>query len=327
MDGMKRRAFITLLGGAAAIWPFATRAQQDRRRRVGVLALSDADSIDALFDALRALGWIDGKTIDIVFPPPSPDPARLEENMRQLLAAKVDIVVAQTKLAIVIARRATDTLPIVMGALNGDPVREGFAQSLEHPGGNITGSYYNVAAGGAERLAVLTDLIPRLRHVGIVMNPDSAPSLTLADELAAAAAKAALAVTMFGVRGGHDVEPAFAAARMQGIAGMVAVTGAEMFAIRKEMVAAQDKFQIPAVMGSIGYAEMGGIAKLGPEIPGLWRRMAPAVDQLLRASAKPGDLPLVTLDGFELDINLRTAQAFGIVVPEALIRRATRVYR
>jgi putative ABC transport system substrate-binding protein len=295
--------------------------------KIGILALSEADSIEALLDSLRALGWIDGKTVEIVFPKASPDPAKLEENMRALLAAKVDIVVAQTKLAILIAKRATDTLPIVMGALNGDPVAEGFAQSLQHPGGNITGSYYNVTAGGAERVGVLAELVPGMRHVGIVVNPDSPPSVALADDLAAAAGQRDLQVTRLEVRTGRDVDQAFAAAKTQGVAGVVTVTGAEMFAIRKEIAAAQDKYLIPAVMGSIGYAEMGGLAKLGPEIPGLWRKMAPAVDQLLRGSARPGDLPLVTLDDFELDINLRTARALGLVVPPAMTARATRIFK
>jgi putative ABC transport system substrate-binding protein len=295
--------------------------------KIGILALSDADSIDVLLDCLRGLGWIDGKTFEIVFPKASPNPAKLEENMRTLLAAKVDIVVAQTKLAVLIAQRSTDTLPIVMGALNGDPVAEGFAESLQHPGRNITGSYYNVTAGGAERVAVLAELVPGMRHIGIVVNPDSPPSRALADDLAAAAGKRKLQVTMLEVRGAGDVDQAFAAAKAQSVAGVVTVTGAEMFAIRKEIVAAQDKYGMPAVMGSIGYAEMGGLAKLGPEIPGLWRKMAPAVDQLLRGSAKPGDLPLVTLDGFELDINLRTAQALGLAVPQAMTARATRVFK
>jgi putative tryptophan/tyrosine transport system substrate-binding protein len=295
--------------------------------KIGILALSEADSIEALLDSLRGLGWIDGKTVEIVFPKASPNPAKLEENMRALLAAKVDIVVAQTKLAILIAKRATDTLPIVMGALNGDPVAEGFAQSLQHPGGNITGSYYNVTAGGAERVGVLAELVPGMRHVGIVVNPDSPPSVALADDLAAAAGQRDLQVTRLEVRTGRDVDQAFAAAKTQGVAGVVTVTGAEMFAIRKEIAAAQDKYLIPAVMGSIGYAEMGGLAKLGPEIPGLWRKMAPAVDQLLRGSARPGDLPLVTLDDFELDINLRAARALGLVVPPAMTARATRIFK
>jgi putative ABC transport system substrate-binding protein len=317
---------IRMVGAVLLLPGLIAFSQPGTLPKLGILALSDADSIDALLDSLRDLGWIGGKTIEIVYPKASPNLARLAENMQTLLAANVDVVVAQTKLAVTIAKRSTDTLPIVMGALNGDPVAEGFAQSLQHPGGNITGSYYNVTAGGAERVAVLAELVPGITHIGIVVNPDSPPSRALADDLAAASSRRGLKVTMLEVRGGRDVDGAFAAAKQQGIEGIVTVTGAEMFAIRKEIVEAQDKYRIPAVMGSIGYAEMGGLAKLGPEIPGLWRKMAPTVDQLLRGSAKPGDLPLVTLDGFELDINLRSAQALGLQVPEAMRSRAARIF-
>src|SRR5208283_1804432 len=121
--------------------------------------------------------------------------------------------------------------------------------------------------------------------------------------------------------GGGDVDQAFAAAKAQGVDGVVTVAGAEIFAIRREIIVAQDKYRIPAVTSSIGYAEMGGLAKLNPDIPLLWRKMAPTIDQLLKGSAKAGDLPLVTLNGFELDINLRTAQSLGLTVPEDLKHR------
>ena len=201
------------------------------------------------------------------------------------------------------------------------------SQSYERPGGNITGSFYYIPDGGPGRLAVLNDLLPRMTHVGVILNSESPPSIGLAEEIEAAAAKRGLKSTRIGIRGGHEVDPAFGAAKAQGVEGAVAVTGAEMYACRKEFIAAQDKYRIPVVTGSIGYAEMGGIAKFGPEIPGLWKRMAPAVDQLLKGTAKPGDLPLVRLEEFETDINLRTAATFGISVPEAIVNRATRVYR
>ena len=310
------------LAGLPALQP--ALAQSGQVPKLGILALSEADSIDALLDALSGHGWVGGRSMQVVFPKASANPIRLEENMQALLAAKVDVVVAQTKLAIVIARRATTTIPIVMGAL---PVAEGFAASLQRPGGNITGSYYNVTTGAAERVAVLAELLPAMTHIGVVFNPDSPPSLALADALATAARVRKLKVTLLGVRSGRDVDPAFANAIVQGITGIVVVTGAEMFAIRREIVEAQNKHRLPAVTGSIGYAEMGGLAKLGPEVPGLWRKMAPIVAQLLKHSAKPADLALITVDGFELDLNLATAKALGLFVPEALQRRAVRVFR
>ena len=280
-----------------------------------------------MFDSIRELGWIDDKTIQIVFPPASPDPARLEANMHELLAAKVDIVVAQTKLAIQIAAHATGTVPIVMGAYDGDPVAEGLVQSAEHPGGNVTGSYYDVMAAGRERVALLSELLPGMARIGIVMNPGSKPSLALADDMAKASRERGLQVTLIPVRGGADVDQGFAAAKAQGVDGIVTVAGAEIFAIRKDIVAAQEKYRIPAVTSSVGYAEMGGLAKLNPDIPLLWRKMAPTIDQLLRGSAKAGDLPLITLGSSELEINMRTARSLGVVVPEDAKRRAIKLFQ
>jgi len=298
---------------------------RDHRPKLGFLALSDADSIDLLLETLQEMGWVNGKTFDVVFPAATQDLTKLAGNMQQLLDAKVDVIVAQTKPAIVIAKRATATVPIVMGALNGDPVKEGFVQSLDRPGGNITGSYYNVTSGAAGRVGVLAELVPGMKRVGIVFVPDSDASIRLFDDLAAAAGGRGLDVIQMPVRGGHEVDRAFETAKAEGAQGVVTVTAAEMFAIRREVAEAQHKHRLPAVMGSIGFPELGGLAKFGPEVPSLWRTMAPTVDRLLKGDAKPADLPLVTVDGFQLDINLQTAQSLGISVPDALLRRAVRV--
>ena len=323
---MAQSAFVIAVSVIGALGVHA-QEMASPRPKVGVLALSNADSIDALFDSLREFGWREGETIDIVFPPASPNPAKLQDNMKLLLAAHVDVVVAQTKLAIAIAKQSTSSIPIVMGALNGDPVKEGFAVSIEHPGKNITGSFYNVTSGGGERVGVLKALLPKMRRMGIVVNPVSSPSLALAADIRAAAEARGLAVEMVPVKDGSEVDAAFSVAKEHRVDGVVAVTGAEMFAIRRELIAAQDKFRIPTVTGSIGYAEMGGIAKLGPDVPALWRKMAPAMDELLRGRKLASELPLVTLDRFELDLNIKVAADLGLVAPDALISEATRVFR
>jgi putative tryptophan/tyrosine transport system substrate-binding protein len=296
-------------------------------KKIGVLALSEADSIDALFASLRDLGWIDGKTIQIVFPKASPDPAVLEQNMGRLLDAHVDLIVTQTKLASLLAKRATRTVPIVMGAYDGDPVAEGIVKDLTHPGGNITGTYYNVAAIGAERIALLATLVPGMKSIGIIMNPKSDASIGQANDMVAKAHGRGLTAVTLPVLGGADVDAAFADAKTRGVDAITTIAGAEIFAIRKEIIAAQDKYRIPAVTGSIGYAEMGGLAKLGPDIPSLWRKMAPTIDKLLKGTATPADLPLVTLDSFEIDVNLHTAQSLGVNIPDDVRQRASRVYQ
>jgi putative ABC transport system substrate-binding protein len=313
--------------GERAVNAQTTSAEGRTLPKLGILAISDADSIDVMMEGLRTLGWVDGKTMEVVYPKATQDLAAVARNMRQLIDAHVDLIVAQTKPAVVIAKKATNDIPIVMGAFNGDPVKDGLVKSVEHPGTNVTGTYYNITSGAGDRVGVLADLLPAMRHVGIVFNPDSEASVQLFQELEAAAQERRLMVTKTPVRGGADVDRAFAAAKAEGVEGVVTVTAAEMFAIRNEVAAAQIKYRLPTVMGSIGFPELGGLAKLGPEVPALWKRMVPTVDRLLRHDALPGDLPLITVEGFQLDINLATAQALGVAVPPELLRRAVRVIR
>jgi putative ABC transport system substrate-binding protein len=314
----------------------AARAQASRAEplirggtvpKLGILAISDADSIDVMMETLRTLGWVDGKTMEVVYPKATQDLAVVARNMQQLLDAHVDVIVAQTKPAVMIAKEATNDIPIVMGAFNGDPVKDGLVRSVDRPGTNVTGTYYNITSGAGERVGVLVDLVPAMRHVGIVFNPGSEASIRLFQELEAAANDRRLMVTKMPVRGGADVDRAYAAAKSDGVEGVVTVTAAEMFAIRKEVAAAQLKHRLPTVMGSIGFPELGGLAKFGPEVPALWKKMVPTVDRLLRHDAQPADLPLITVDGFQLDINVATAQTLGVTVPPALLQRAVRVIR
>ncbi len=296
-----------------------------RVARIGILAVSRAESIDVLLDTLEALGWIGGKTLDVMFPDPSSEDATLARNLRHIVATGVDLVVAQTRSAVLIAANAAGTVPVVMGAFNGDPVEEGIVRSFERPGGNVTGTYYRGQTGGAQRLALLKELIPDARRIGVLMNPQNRASMELAENLAATARAMDLSATLFGARVCTEIDGAFEAAADTGVQAVVTVTGADMYSFRKDIVAAQSKHRLPAIMGSIGFPELGGLAKLGPDIPVLWKKMAAAhVDPILKG-ARPGDLPLVGLEDFELVINLRTAQRLGISVPDAVKRRASKL--
>jgi putative ABC transport system substrate-binding protein len=293
--------------------------------KFGILAISDADSIDLMMEDLAKLGWVDGDTMEVVFPKATQDLAVLANNMDQLVAAHVDLIVAQTKPAILIAKKATNEITIVMGAYNGDPVADGLVESVERPATNVTGSYYNITSGASGRVSVLKELVPSMKRIGIVFNPDSDASIRLFQELDAAAQARGLIVHKMPVRGGSTVDRAFADAKAQGVEGVVTVTAAEMFAIRREVAAAQLKHLIPTVMGSIGFPELGGLAKFGPEVPSLWKKMVPTIDRLLRRAVAPGDAPLITVDGFQLDINLSTAKTLAVSVPPALLQRAVRI--
>jgi len=297
----------------------------ERLRKLGILAISRADSIDVLLKRLAEIGWVEGKTMEVLLPEPVRDAAGLERHMRELLAAELDIVIAQTRPAVMVAVKATSRVPIVMGAFNGDPVKEGIVESVARPGNNVTGTFYHRETGGGERVAVLTDLAPQVMNVGILLNPDSRESIALAEELIAAAQAAGLAVSRMGTRGLDDIDGLFAAARDAGVGGVVATTGAEMFQSRAHVVRAQDRHRLPTVMGSIGFPELGGLAKLGPNVPGLWEKMASAhIDRIFRGE-NPGDLPLIALDRFELVVNLATARRLGLTVPDTVKRRATKL--
>src|SRR5262249_16707811 len=159
-------------------------------------------------EGLSELGWEMGKSVAVVFPSASPNPARLEENMRALLDEKVDLIVAQTKLAILIAQRATSTIPIIMGSLNADPIKKAFVRSYARPGTDITGSFYYIPEGGPGRLGVLLDLMPSLKRAGIIHNPQSPPSIALAEEIEIAARSRGIAATKIGVQSQAGVDEA-----------------------------------------------------------------------------------------------------------------------
>ncbi len=263
----------------------ARRIRGGREIKIGILAVSRAESIDVFLDTLEALGWIGGKTLAVVFPDPSSEDATLARNLRHILAAGVDLVIAQTRSAVLIATNAASAVPVVMGAFNGDPVKEGIVRSLERPGGNVTGTYYRGQAGGAQRLALLKELIPDSRRIGVLMNPQNRASMELAENLAATAHAMDFSATLFGTRACAEIDRAFEDAADAGVQAVVTVTGADMYSFRKDIVAAQAKHRLPAIMGSIGFPELGGLAKLGPDIPVLWRKMAAVhVDPILKGA-------------------------------------------
>lgn len=293
-------------------------------QKIGILAVSHAESIEVLLETLKGLGWEPGKTLELIFPPPSSDDALLAANMQQILSENVELVVAQTRPGVMAATKATRSVPIVMGAFNGDPVAEGLVESVGRPGRNVTGTYYLGQAGIAERLLLVRELLPNVQHIGVLMNPHSQFSIDLANKVTEAAIGFSLTSILMGASSVEEVEAAFASVAGK-IQAVVTVTGADMYSYRDSIVRAADKFRLPTVMGSIGYPELGGLAKLGPDIPVLWKKMASAhVDKILRGQS-PAKLPLVKLNDFELTINIRTAERFGISVPQTLRERASKL--
>ena len=274
---------------------------------------------------MSAAGWVLGRDYECFIPTPDSSDKGLSSNMRRLLDTNVRLVVAQTRPAAQVAVRATAEVPIVLGAYNGDLVREGIVRSLTAPGGNVTGTYYLGRTGATERFKLLTELLPGIRRVIVLMNPRSSISQQLAAESASIGRDHGLEVECLGAADTAGVELVFKGAIAARIQAVVTVTGADMYALREVIARAAWQTRIPVVMGSIGFPALGGLAKIGPDIPVLWRRMATAHVIPILEGKLPGDLPLVGLDEFELEINLTTAAHLGIEVLQSIQSRATRL--
>jgi putative tryptophan/tyrosine transport system substrate-binding protein len=287
--------------------------------------VSEAESIDALTDALREAGWHAGTHYTLVMPPPSSEEAKLAANMHALLDSHVDLVVAQTKPAARVAVKATRDAPIVLGAFNGNPAQEGIVASLERPGGNVTGTYYLGRVGIEQRFTLLRELVPGLASIGVLMNSRSAFSGELAQQTSELGKQMGFDTRVLGAGNAADVERTYAEAAAAGVDGVATVTGADMYALREQIAKAAWKHRVPTVMGSIGFAELGGLAKLGPDIPVLWRKMAAAHVIPILSGARPGDLPMIGLEEFELVINLATAAHLGLSVADTLKARAVKL--
>jgi len=323
---MKRREFITLLGGAAA-WPLAARAQQaGPQPTIGFLAAgtptSHGQRVAAFVQRLRELGWIEGRTITIEYRWAEGRSERFAEIAAELVRRKVDVIVTSATEAIVAAKQATSVIPIVFAAA-GDPVGTGLVASLARPGGNVTGLSVQQTDVAAKRVELLREIVPGLRRLAILGNV-SGPAVVLdMREVQAAARTLGLEVITSEIRRGEDIAPAFAALKGHADALYVAndpLVGTHRFRINTLALAAR----LPTMHGSGEYAEVGGLMSYGPNSADLFRRAADFVDKILRG-AKPGDIPVEQPTKFELVINLKTAKALGLEVPPTLLARADEV--
>ena len=318
---MKRREFITLLGGAAATWPLAARAQQPVRPfRIGVLAFGQ-DPASPLFDAfrdeMRKLGHIEGQTYVLEFRSARGDADRTQGFALELARLPVDVILTDGGSASLAAKQATAAIPIVM-AIIGDAVGIGLVASLARPGGNVTGFSILSPELGGKRLALLKEAVPAARVVGVLLN--AASPITGAQQLAPIK-HAALALdrdlVIGEVQGRDSIPAALDALLARGISALIVVGDAMFFNERKVMVELAWKNRLPAIYPEREYAEDGGLIAYGPSVPDNFRRAAGYVVRILRGE-KPGDLPVVQPTKFELVINLKTAKALGVTITNSM---------
>jgi putative ABC transport system substrate-binding protein len=325
---VRRRAFITLLGAAAA-WPIAARAQQrERRRRVGVLmstAAGDAEGrarITAFLDELKKLGWIEGRTalIDTRWP------ASMQEVRKysaELVGLVPDVLLATGSAGLSDLLETTRTVPIVFVNV-GDPVGGGFVESLARPGGNATGFSFTEYSVSVKWLELLKEIAPGLARVGVLRDARQASGSGQFGAVQAVAPSFGVELTPIDVRDTSEIEHAVAAFVRSAKAGLIITTGQMTLVHRDLIINLAARHALPAVYWNRFYATAGGLLSYGPDPVDPYRRAAGYVDRILKGE-KPADLPVQAPVKYELVINLKTAKALGLDVPPSLLARADEV--
>ena len=329
---MKRREFITLVGGGVAAWPLAARAQQvERMRRIGVLMAFDENDPKAkgwlsnFTQGLAELGWTDGHTarMDVRWAAGSVD--RMRTFAKELVEREPDVIVASTTPVTAALQRETRTIPIVFVIVS-DPVGAGFVAGLARPGGNITGFTNVEAALGGKWLEMLKEIAPRVERVAIMFNPDTAPgggAYFLEPFEAAARSLAAEPITAR-VRNDAEIEAAITSLGREQ-AGLVIMPDSFMQVHQGTVISLTARNNVPAIGADLpGFAKEGGLLSYGANFPDIFRRAASYVDRILRG-ANPGDLPVQAPTKWELVINLKTAKALGLDVPPTLLATADEI--
>jgi putative tryptophan/tyrosine transport system substrate-binding protein len=326
---MKRREFITLLGGTAAAWPLAARAQpSDRMRRIGVLMATAADEpesqarLSAFLQALQQLGWTDGRNLRIEYRWSAGDAARLRRDAAELVALAPDVVLAGVGATATALLEASRTVPIVF-AQGIDPVGSGLVESLARPGGNGTGFIQFEYSLSGKWLELLKEVAPRIMRVGILREPGSAGIGQWAI-IQAVANSLDVESKPIGLSDAGEIERGVSAIASSANGGLIVVVSGASLIHRELIVRLAARHQLPAVYAYRVFVTGGGLMSYGPDITGQYRRAASYVDRILKGE-KPGDLPVQRPTKYELVINLKAAKALGIEVPPTLLARADEV--
>jgi putative ABC transport system substrate-binding protein len=326
---MRRREFIAGLGSTAA-WPLAVRAQQgDRVRRIGVLMPYDENeplgktAFSAFTQALADLGWTEPGNVRMELRWPGGDINRIRAVANELVGLHPDIIVTSGGAATVACQRETRTIPIVF-AIGGDPVASGIVARLDRPGGNITGFASREATLGGKWLELLSEIAPGLKRAAIMFNPDF-PALSAympSFETAARSLKIALIREL--VHSDEEIEAAINSLGREPGRGLVATPDAWTTVHRAPIISAAARNNVPVVYSLSEAAREGGLLSYGPDRVDTFRRAATYVDRILRGE-KPGDLPVQFPTKFEMVVNLKTAKALGLAVPQSILLRADEV--
>jgi putative ABC transport system substrate-binding protein len=326
---MRRREFITGLGSAAA-WPVAARAQQGERvRRIGVLMPGDENDplrktrLSALTQALAVLGWTDGRNVRMDLRWAADDITRIQAPPQELVGLQPDIIVTNGTPATAAVQRETGTIPIVF-VNGGDPVASGIVARLDRPSGNVTGFALYEGTLGGKWLELLSEIAPGLKRAAIMFNPDTAPVPTYLPSFETAARSLKVVPITAPVHDDVEIETAIVALGRESGGGFVVMPDVFTTVHRAPIISAAARNNVAATYWQSPFARDGGLLSYGPDVVDIFRRAASYVDRILRG-AKPGDLPVQFPTKFEVVVNLKTAKALGLTVPQSILLRADEV--
>jgi putative ABC transport system substrate-binding protein len=320
-----RREFITLLGGAAATWPLAARAQQaGKLPTIGFLG-ADASVWSpwtaTFVQRLDELGWIEGRTVAIEYRWAEGSPERYAEIAAEFVRLKVDVIVTFGA-AVPAVKQATAVVPVAF-AIAPDPLGGGLVASLARPGGNVTGLSMQSTDLAGKRIELLREVVPRLRRLAIIVDVNDSGAVLEMAEVQTTALALGLEVAPLEIRRAEDIAPVFEALKAQADA-LYAVADPLVGVNRTRIITFALTARLPTIFDNRSYLSAGGLMSYGPNFSDQFRRAAELVDKILRG-AKPGDIPVVQPTKFELVINLTTAKALGLTIPEAFLARADEV--
>jgi putative tryptophan/tyrosine transport system substrate-binding protein len=327
---MKRREFIAGLGGVVA-WPLAARAQQpEPMRRIGVLmafAASDPEAqlrVNAFEAGLQDLGWTKGRNLRIEYRWAPDEPDLLRMLAAELIAMAPDLILGASTPVLAALLKESTTIPMVFVQVS-DPVGSGFVRNLARPGGNITGFTNFEFSMGGKWLQTLKEIEPRIRRVGVIFNPETAPyAMSFTRPIETAAHTLSIEQLTMPVRDAAAVEETIDAIARQPNSGLIVLPDASTVTHRNAIIGGAARHRLPAIYPFRLFAVSGGLLSYGTDVADAFRRAASDVDRILNG-VKPADLPVQAPTKFELVINLKTAKALGLAIPETLLATADEV--
>ena len=324
-----RRGFIGTLAGSLLAAPLAARAQPAGKvYRIGYLTAGSVTAnprvLEAFRQGLRELGWVEGQNIVIEYRSAEGHLDRLPDLAAELVRLKVDVIAAAPTPAALAAKNATGVVPIVGVSLT-EPVELGLIAGLARPGGNVTGVSYSVGADiFGKDLELLKEVVPRVRRVAVLSNPAGPAQPLTVSNIKQAAGPLGLQLLLVEARAPGDFDGAFATMTRERVGALFVVTDPMFIPHRSRIVGLATKSRLPSMFTQRADVEAGGLMSYGPNFPDMYRRAAIYVDKILKG-AKPADLPVEQPTKFELVINLKTAKALGLTIPQSLLRRVDEV--